>query len=143
MKQDCFFNPESPSYRLQLAKRRIDRRRNCGQPRGQINTRRINYHHKTSRDGSSAYVDVSLASTSDHTKTNIAGTLRDKWYIDSGASAHMCNDTSLLEIFEKPTKGHRVSVGTGKPADVVGTGSIVSSTTVSGTTRTVRLTAVL
>lgn len=55
----------------------------------------------------------------------------------------MCNDISLFEILEMPTKGHRVSVVTGKSADVVGTGSIIYTTTMRRTTSTVRLTGVL
>ena len=50
--------------------------------------------------------------------------LRDKWYVDSGATAHMSNNKSMFSDLEKSVSKKSVSVGNGKEASVSGIGLI-------------------
>ena len=148
----CFFNSESPNYRPQLAKKRIDRRRN----RGYKGYRRQNVRKRTDRDGafgaepSLAYVDVSFFSSSgrDADKSHHMTALTElrikrKWYIDSGASSHMCNDRSLFNCFCSNVTGLAVSVGDGKQAEVTGFGSVYCTSIVHGKAMRIELKNVL
>lgn len=81
-------------------------------------------------------------STVDRSRSFLDLTLRDKWYIDSGASAHICNDSSAFEELKK-YEGHNVSVGNGQHAAVLGSGSLFCTSTVGTETNKIRLQDVL
>lgn len=81
-----------------------------------------------------ACFDVSFMTTVDRSPTVLEGTFKDKWYIDSGAPAHMCNDISALQTL-KTYKEHNVSVGIGEHAAVLGSGSIICHSTFGTETR--------
>ena len=46
----------------------------------------------------------------------------DKWYLDSGASEHMCWNINLFDQIEKSKTQKKVKVGNGEPLDVKGMG---------------------
>ena len=142
----CFFNPDSKNYKPQLAKKRNDRRKSKYESHykpGKYNASRTNNNQNQRRE-ESAYVDISLWThlASDASMSGVNKALKGKWYIDSGASAHMCNDPNLFANWT-PTEGLAVSVGDGKKADVTGTGNIICKTSTEGKTHTVRFKDVL
>ena len=61
----------------------------------------------------------------------------DKWFIDSGASMHMCNNQETFPALNHDISHGSVSVGDGKVAHVGGKGSVYAHATVDGNVKTV------
>lgn len=148
----CFFNPEISNYRPQLAKKRKDRRRkraNKGhiQDTGKACKKSIDAHDGKSL---SAYVDVSFFSKvrnrqrkGQKRKKMNDPRIKGKWYIDSGASSHMCNDQNLFRSFHPNVADLAVSVGDGMQAEVTGVGSVNFISVISGRKKRIELKDVL
>ena len=118
-KAKCYYNPESTSYRPQLAGKRAIHRKNYQMHRQSRPPRRSQKPTEDTRQNQAAYVDVSFMSTVKCSRTILEGTFKDKWYIDSGASAHMCNYSSTCDKLET-YEGRNVSVRTGDSTAVLG-----------------------
>ena len=46
------------------------------------------------------------------------------WWLDTGATVHVCNDKSQFKTYKECTDGREVQVANGVRAKVVGTGNI-------------------
>ena len=67
----------------------------------------------------------------------------EKWFVDSGALAHMCNSESAFTDFYKNCSGRKVSIGNGSPLAIKGEGSVQALTAVDEKTQDVALKGVL
>ena len=148
----CFFNPDSSNYRPQLAKKRNDRRRGRDNNNRFNRTYGRNYKNTDNRNAenknaSAAYVDISLFTKLQESTTTPQNErpdkIKQKWFLDSGASAHMCNDATLFRNMKPNTGGIAVSVGDGKHATVSGIGTVICDTVTKGITKKVELKDVL
>lgn len=116
IKINCFKNPKSRQYK--------------GDKRGGIKRNEVD-------------------SSKDSLLTFIAGVVKnsdefsDKWFVDSGASAHMCNSQSAFSNLKKEQSDRTVSVGDGTPLTIMGQGSVRATTVVGGTQQEVLLQNVL
>lgn len=144
-KNDCFFNPASKNYKPQIAKKRLDRINRNKHIKG-----RNNQTYYPSKNGSE-YADVTFIAGSNirslwertGTDTHLKKRVKNKSYIDSGASAHMCNNKDNFVSINIAKKMPPVSVGNGKETTVSGQGTMIFHTNVDGTPRTVYLKNVL
>lgn len=64
-------------------------------------------------------------------------------YVDSGATAHMCNDRNLFDHIGKPTGKSSVFVGNGQETPMAGLGSVRTKIIVDRSAKVARLKDVL
>ena len=136
--QNCFFNPDGENYKPQLSNKRVDRRRS----RGNLKTGNVGARHNR-RDNNSAYANVSIIAKCNRAMTALKNDTSSDWYIDSGASAHMCNNPSLFTSLQDISSEDTVSVGNGEETEVTGIGTVLCSSVVDGNQKTVELKNVL
>ena len=87
----CFHNPKSRSYRPQNRK---NYRKSQGRKFSSRNSNSQNFNRENKPDGE---IHVSFVARILTTNSSTSENFSKKWLIDSGASAHMCNDRTLFE----------------------------------------------
>lgn len=129
--QNSLFNPAGPNYKPKLAQRRKVRMSKNGKKYG-------NGNGISPKEEKNAVVDVSFFPMQDSEKDE-----KSKWYIDSGASSHMCNNPNYFTHLDTDVEPMTVSVGDGTKSAVVGKGTIVCEAEVNGSKRLIGLHNVL
>lgn len=89
MKNKCFHNPESPNYHAQCTRTGANGHRG-GRNKNKGNRHRNKDSKKEDNVGSGYVTFVSKCLSS---RAQKEAAIKNKWYIDSGASAHMCNSS--------------------------------------------------
>lgn len=112
--KDCFKNPDS---------------KKCKGPRRDVDTANGADQHTLITFIASEAIESSARSS--------------KWFIDSGATAHMCNDKALFNSLKEENEGRTVTIGDGSPLPVLGEGAVRATTVVNGQTMDVALKNVL
>ena len=124
-KPDCFDNPESSKYKPQkITPRKSGKGRRSNNKGSAKSHKSQESGEKSSKaeevgTGYVSFIAKCLASK----ESNVQG-LCDKWYVDSGATAHMSNNEPMFSNLEKSMSYRSVSVGNGKEASVSGIGLI-------------------
>ncbi len=55
----------------------------------------------------------------------IAGSLSANWFVDSGATSHMCYDKNLFVSYEELLKLENVTLGDGRRLSAIGRGTML------------------
>ena len=116
----CFKNPESPRFK------------------GNKNKAQSNQKQSDLSPESMPANVVSFMASQKHTSAQ-----NQSWIIDSGASAHMCNDKNTFHDLKSTASVKTVSIGNGQEVSVNGMGSVCATTVVQGKSKSVVLRDVL
>lgn len=134
IKDDCFRNPSSKSYRN--GGLRFKQENKPGKRQGKQNK-----NHAGKGKGSSAYTTFLARSTENKESNNLYSS---KCVIDSGASAHMCNSKEAFHALDDVRTKDIVLVGNGQRLNVEGRGILRCEAVVhGGSTRNIQLKNVL
>ena len=58
-------------------------------------------------------------------EVNLVGSNPKEWWIDTGATCHICSDKAMFTSFEPMTKGEKIFMGNSATLDVEGQGKII------------------
>ncbi|GJV33867.1 retrovirus-related pol polyprotein from transposon TNT 1-94 [Tanacetum coccineum] len=58
-------------------------------------------------------------------EVNLVGTSHGSWWIDTGATRHVCADKSMFHSFRAVENGHKLYIGNSATADIKGEGDVV------------------
>lgn len=131
-KSDCFHSPESASYgpdkRNAVSNRRSrTNKHQNGKGYSQSSHRRVNGNQRPSGTGYFTFIANSAKPTNTFHPSKPT-----EWFIDSGSSAHMCNDPPMLDDIQFNLSGPFVSVGNGSKATVKGMDTLCCTALVQG-----------
>lgn len=148
VKQDCFGNPESAKYKPDGLHEGLNKSKNRGTKYncGQHNKNRDDDSKESEQVGKGyatflACLPPHSADESDHrervgdgyasllakclsTSSDALGDIKDKWFIDSGTSANMCNNCDIFVDLNESDDSNTASVVDGNQTEVNGIGVV-------------------